>query len=285
MKSFALILSVLLGAGFVLSFIRLFTKSSPELKENILSRLQASGQKNFNLSAFQAQHAILFSALHFFVIVVSSSSLWLITGSPFIPLVAAVAIYVIPGQWFKRKKKKRLALIESELPDALLFMANALRAGSSLSVALEVFVRDQRGPLGEEFAIVLKEQRLGVSFDESIQQMAARLAIPDFVLVVVALRVSKQVGGNLSEPLQILATTLRRKAILEGRIVALTAQGKIQGLVMTLFPFFLLAILYFIQPTTKLLFTTTIGLIVMTVVCVMLFLGYAMIKKIVAIDI
>jgi tight adherence protein B len=99
------------------------------------------------------------------------------------------------------------------------------------------------------------------------------------------LRVSKEVGGNLSEPLQVLAETLRRKAILEGRIQALTAQGRIQGLVMTLFPLLLMGVLYLMQPTMGLLFSTTIGWVVLTVIAAMLLLGYAMIRKIVAIDI
>ena len=102
---------------------------------------------------------------------------------------------------------------------------------------------------------------------------------------LVALRVSKEVGGNLSEPLQVLAETLRRKAILEGRIQALTAQGRIQGLVMTLFPLLLMGVLYLMQPTMGLLFSTTIGWVVLTVIAIMLLLGYAMIRKIVAIDI
>ena len=285
MKNLTLALFVLLGVGFALGCVYLLMKSSPELKATVLLRLQTVGQKNFNFSASQPQHAVFFGALHFFIIAFGAICVWLITHHPLVSLVVACILYFIPGQLLKRKLKKRLTVIESELPDALLFIANALRAGSSLSVALEVLVRDQRGPLGEEFAIVLKEQRLGVSFDDSIQKMSLRLGIADFVLVAVAMRVSKQVGGNLSEPLQILATTLRRKAILEGRIIALTAQGKIQGLVMTLFPLLLLAILYVIQPSTKLLFTTNLGLLVMSVICVMLYLGYVSIKKLVAIDI
>lgn len=285
MKSVTLILFILVCFAFALGLTKIFVKSSPEIKQGVLSKLQSTGKKNFNISEFQAQHAIIYSALHFLTIIIVSFSAWLLSKGLLIPVVCAIALYLLPSKWLARQERKRLELIESELPDALLFIASALRAGSSLSVALEVLVRDQRGPLGQEFSIVLKEQRLGVSFDEAIQKMSARLAIPDFVLVVVALRVSKQVGGNLSEPLQILATTLRRKAILEGRIVALTAQGKIQGLVMTMFPFLMLGVLYFLQPTMKLLFTTTVGNVVMAISCVMLYLGYAMIKKIVAIDI
>ena len=285
MNTLILILAVLLGTGFVLGLVGVVSKSSDVLRLQIMSWLKLSGRKNFDVSEFQSQHAILYSSLHYLTILVGGLSAWLTVHNFFLPTVVLILLYVAPGYWLARKRRKRKATITAELPDVLLFISSALRAGSSLSVALEVLVRDQRGPLGEELSVVLKEQRLGASFDDSLLKMSDRLAIPDFVLVVVALRVSKEVGGNLSEPLQILAGTLRRKAILEGRIEALTAQGKIQGLVMSLFPFMLLAILYFLQPSTKLLFTTTIGLVVLTIACVMLYCGHKVIKKIVAIDI
>lgn len=285
MKTPIFYLFVATGTCFILLFFVFIVKLFPEFRKNVSLKIQLGGKNNFNLSSFQYQYAFVFGALHYFIIVLSFVGIWLISHNPLPSILIAAILYVAPRRWFIRQRKKRILRIESELPDALLFLASALRAGSSLSVALEVLVRDQRGPLGEEFSTVLREQRLGLNFDDAVQNMSDRLEIPDFVLVVVAMRISKQVGGNLSEPLQILATTLRRKAILEGRITALTAQGKIQGLVMTLFPFLLLGILYFIQPSMKLLFTTNIGLSVMTFVCVMLFFGNAMIKKIIAIDI
>lgn len=285
MKTLVLFASVLCGMGFFTLCGYLFLRGSPELASRLMQRLQSSGRRTLNLSEFQAQHAVAFASGHVLLVALCCLLGWAVTGKLMGGAVAAVVLYLLPARWFAWQRKKRRKQIEAELPDALLFIASALRAGSALSVALQVLVRDQQGPLGQEFGLVLKEQRLGVSFDDAIQKMAQRLGIPDFVLVVVALRVSKEVGGNLSEPLQALAETLRRKAILEGRIQALTAQGRIQGLVMTLFPVFLGGVLYMMQPTMELLFTTTIGWVVMTVALVMLLLGYLMIRKIVAIDI
>lgn len=285
MKGMILLASVLCGMGFITLCGFLLLQRSPQLVGKVMSKLQASGRRTLNLSEFQAQHAMAFASGHAFLVALCGGIGWLISGNLIGGVVAAVVLYLLPARWFAWQRKKRKKQIEAELPDALLFIASALRAGSALSVAIQVLVRDQQGPLGQEFALVLKEQRLGVSFDDAIQKMSQRLGIPDFVLVVVALRVSKEVGGNLSEPLQVLAETLRRKAILEGRIQALTAQGRIQGLVMTLFPLLLMGVLYLMQPTMSLLFTTTIGWIVLAVISVMLLLGYAMIRKIVAIDI
>ncbi len=284
-NAIALTGAVLCGLGFVSVVGYMLLKRSSAFSSRVMHRLQSSGRRTLNLSEFQAQHALAFASGHVAVVLAGTAIGWLLTGHLVGGLVPGVLLYLLPARWFAWQRKKRSQQIESELPDALLFIASALRAGSALSVAIQVLVRDQQGPLGQEFGLVLKEQRLGVSFDDAIQKMAQRLNIQDFVLVVVALRVSKEVGGNLSQPLQVLAETLRRKAILEGRILALTAQGRIQGIVMTLFPLFLLGVLYLMQPSMKLLFTTTIGWAVLAVVAVMLSLGYAMIRKIVAIDI
>jgi tight adherence protein B len=285
MNALALLGAVVCGMGFISLCALHFFKRSPELMGRLSTRLQFRGRKLLNLSEFQAQHALAFASSHVAVVVVGAALVWLLTSSKIAAVAAAVLLYILPARWFAWQRERRRRQIESELPDALLFIASALRAGSALSVALQVLVRDQTGPLGQEFGTVLKEQRLGVTFDDAIQKMAQRIQIQDFVLVVVALRVSKEVGGNLSEPLQILAETLRRKAILEGRIKALTAQGRIQGIVMTLFPIFLAGVLYLMQPSMSLMFTTTIGWVVLVGIGIMLFLGYMMIRKIIAIDI
>ena len=285
MNALVLVAAVVSGMGFISLCVWVFLQRSPELMAQLGSHLQGRGRRLLNLSEFQAQHALAFASSHVLLVGVLAGLVWLISSSVIAALLVGLLLYILPARWFAWQRERRRKQIESELPDALLFIASALRAGSALSVAMQVLVRDQTGPLGQEFGIVLKEQRLGVTFDDAIQKMSQRVQIQDFVLVVVALRVSKEVGGNLSEPLQVLAETLRRKAILEGRINALTAQGRIQGIVMTLFPVFLMGVLYLMQPSMSLMFTTTIGWVVLGAIAFMLALGYMMIRKIVAIDI
>lgn len=285
MTAMLLGLSLLCGAGFVFLSGRLLSRRWPTLARRLLRSLQASGRRSLGLSAFQAQHALAFAGGHALVVAAGGAVAWLASGSAIGGAGAALLLHLLPARWFAWQRDRRRRAIESELPEALRFMAGALRAGSALSVAMQVLVRDQPGPLGHEFGLVLKDQRLGMSFDDAIQKMSRRIGLPDFVLVVVALRISKEVGGNLSEPLQVLAETLRRKAVLEGRIRALTAQGRIQGIVMTLFPVFLLGVLCMLQPGMVLIFTTTLGRVVLAVAAVMLALGYAAIRRIVAIDI
>lgn len=285
MQNSIFLLAVLATTGFFALVAYLIASRAGLLKSQATEKLKGRGLRFINGNEYQAAIALAYASSFLVASIVGGLLVWIVLDSPIPAVATSVGLYFFPSWWFSLKRKKRRKQIEAELPDALLFISSALRAGSALSVALQVLVRDQTGPLGEEFALVLKQQRLGVPFDEAIQRMSARVDIPDFVLVVVALRVAKEVGGNLSEPLRLLAETLRKKAILEGRIQALTAQGRIQGLVMTLFPILLMGVLYLLQPTMGMLFTTPWGWGVLVVVGVMLSLGYAMIRKIVSIDI
>ncbi|MES2935072.1 MAG: type II secretion system F family protein, partial [Pseudomonadota bacterium] len=216
-----------------LSVRRLANVAAGKINNKIgeLARVQS---KDLNLLVGQAQ---LYVTSKYAAIIVLPLLVWIVLGGIFAPLVTALAIYLLPRYLFKRRKAKRLKQIEEALPNSLMMIASSLRAGSALPVAIQILVREQPGPLGQEFAILLREQKLGVDFDSAMQTMADRIAIPDFHLVSVALRVSREVGGNLAEILDSLANTIRNKAILEGKIKALTAQGTIQGIVMALLPF------------------------------------------------
>jgi tight adherence protein B len=255
------------------------------LAADLGKRLQRRGMALYGLHVSQGQLARAGSAAHIAAIALVLFLGWTF-GAPWLMLLTAlVLLWLAPGLLAKWRTAIRLDTMEAELPDALLFLAGALRAGSALPVALGVYVRENKGPLTEEFAKLIAGQRIGVSFEVALMEMAERVKLPDFTLVTVALRVSREVGGNLSEPLSLLADTLRKKSIMEGRIRSLTSQGKAQAIVMTLLPVALGLVLYQIQPSTALLVTTDIGLLVVGIAVIMLMLGYWMIKKIVTIDV
>ena len=116
--------------------------------------------------------------------------------------------------------------------------------------------------------------------------MEKRIPIQDFSMLVTALLINREVGGNLAETMETLGETLRRKAMMEGKIESLTAQGKLQGIVMTGLPILLGVLLNFLEPEAmSKLWTTTIGYIVLAVIIMMEMLGYFMISKITSIDV
>jgi tight adherence protein B len=211
---------------------------------------------------------------------------WLLTGDIPATLGMLAVIILLPSFFYRSMRKQRLKRFEAQLPDGLVMISGAMRAGASLNIALESLVKEQPAPLSQEFELFLKEQRLGVEFEESLKKMEKRIPIPDFSMLVTALLINREVGGNLAETMETLGETLRRKGMMEGKIESLTAQGKLQGIVMTGLPVLLGVLLNFIEPEAmSKLWTTTIGYMVLVVIVIMEMLGYFMIRKITSIDV
>ncbi len=195
-------------------------------------------------------------------------------------------VLVFPPIFYKRMRAKRMQRFEQQLPDALTMVSGSMRAGASLSVALESLVNEQPPPVSQEFELFLREQRLGADFDDSLTHMEARIPLPDFRMLITALRINREVGGNLAETLESLADTLRKKAMMEGKIKGLTAQGKLQGIVMTGLPVILVVLLNFIEhEAISKLWTTPIGWMVLGAAIVWEIIGYIMISKVTRIDV
>lgn len=211
---------------------------------------------------------------------------WVLTQSAFVALVAAVAGAVMPRVTWSVLRRRRMDRLIVQLPDGLTMMAGAMRAGAGLQAALELVVKESPAPLSQEFSVLLREQRLGLPLEESLRGLSERLKMEDVNLFVSALTIAKEVGGNLSEILERLATTLRSKAVMEGKIKALTSQGKLQGIIVGLLPIFLAGVLYAMDPVAMTpMFTTYYGWGTMAAIGVLLLLGGVFIRKIVSIDV
>lgn len=201
-------------------------------------------------------------------------------------LLAAVAVFLTPRITFRIMAKRRLDAIELALPDALAQLAGAMRAGSTLSIAMENMVRETKGPIGQEFGMVLKEQRIGLPIEQAMENLALRTQSENIDLVVAAALVAKDVGGNLAESFERLSSTLRQKIAMEGKIKALTAQGKLQGWVVGLLPIGMILVLSQMEKAAiYALFNSLAGWIWSAIIAVLLLLGMVFIRKIVSIDV
>ena len=197
--------------------------------------------------------------------------------------IVAAAGPKISVAYLSARRSKRFVY---QLPDALLALASALRAGSNLSKGLELLATRQPAPLSQEFTIVLAEYRIGRQLTESLADMRKRIATPELDLMNTAMNVSRRVGGNLADTLESLAKTLQEKAHIEGKIDALTSMGRAQGWVVGLLPIFIGFVLYQQQPERmSLMFTQWYGWIVLAVIAVMMAMAAWMIRKIVNIDV
>ena len=210
----------------------------------------------------------------------------MLTGDWIVALFILVVVAIFPFYFYKSMRKKRLRKLELQLPEALVMVSGSLSSGASLNMALESMLKEQPAPLSQEFMLFMREQRIGVDFDVSLRNMERRIPLQDFIMFTAAMRISREVGGNLGEVLTTLAETLRRKATMEGKIESLTAQGRMQGIVMAGLPILLGTLLYFMEPVAMAkLFTTTLGWIVLMIVIIMEVMGYIFIRKITTIDV
>ena len=211
---------------------------------------------------------------------------WLLSASLLMALVAAIVLALTPRGVLRWLRKRRVEHIEQQLPDALQMLAGTARAGLSLPAAIRQVSAELTPPLQQELLLVQHEQRLGVSLDDALENLARRIPAQPVKLMVSAMRIANETGGGLAETLERTATTLRSQHAMELKILALTAQGKLQAWVVGLLPVFLLWVLNRMEPEAMAqLWTTQLGWGVLAAVIVMEFIGVLLIRRIVAIDI
>lgn len=201
-------------------------------------------------------------------------------------LVTLGLVILAPSMGFRILSQRRRASLQRQLPDAAAALATALRGGLSLSQCLEQVVRYQPQPISQEFSLMMREHRLGVPLDRALDAMADRIQLRDFDLLVSTLAIARELGSGLAEALERYAQSVRRRLSLEDRIRALTAQGRLQGIVMGLLPLILAAALTFVDPVwMRPLLTTPAGWATVAVIVVLEFLGFLLIRKIIDIRI
>ena len=211
---------------------------------------------------------------------------WMITGAWPLFILVAIGTAILPRACIYGLKKRRLSRFIAQMPDALTMMSASLRAGASVQIAMSMVVNESPTPIAQEFSLVLRSQRLGMTLEDALSAMGRRLTLEDVDLFVSAMTIAKDVGGNLSEILERLSLTLRNKSAMEGKIRTLTAQGKMQGWVVGLLPLALGVVLYTIDPDSmSMIFKAWYGWLLIAVMCTLLGLGAFFIRKIVSIDI
>lgn len=197
--------------------------------------------------------------------------------------VAALAIPRIGVRWLRARWRQRLS---QQLPDGLSLWAGLLRAGQSSQQALAQVTQRQAAPLGDELRFVLGQLRMGVSLEQAFASLQERAGLPDLRLLATLLSTQRELGGNLAESLQRLAELLRGRLMMESRIASLTAQGRMQGLVVGVLPLLLLGVLYVMErDAMQVLHTTWQGWLALAVIAILEITGFVLIRRIVRIDV
>jgi tight adherence protein B len=202
--------------------------------------------------------------------------------SPVTAVGFAAAGAVIPPLVVSMARKKRLALFEKQLGDALGIISNCLRSGFSFQQAMESISGEMAEPISKEFAKTLREMRLGVPIEQAMENIVRRMQNQDLDMLVSAVLIQRQVGGNLADIIDNISVTIRDRLKIKGDVKVLAASGRISGMVIGLLPVFLMGILMFLNPTYVLtFFQTKVGIIMLCVAGVMEFTGFFMVTKIV----
>ena len=212
--------------------------------------------------------------------------LLIITGSLILSLPLSVAALFLPRFTLYALKKRRDRKFGDQLIDMLVNISNSLKAGFSLIQSFDMVRREMESPMSQEIGLMLQETRLGLSLDEALAHLLERMPSQDLDLIVSSISISQEVGGNLSEIFDNIASTIRERKRIEGKIDSLTAQGKLQGAVICALPFLVAVGLSFVNPELlEPLYTTPIGYILILTVIILEIIGVLIIKKIITIDV
>jgi len=201
-------------------------------------------------------------------------------------IVMASLGLLTPGLVVKRKKKLRFEKLNLQIGDCLTVMSNSLRAGYSFQQAMELVSKEMEGPLAIEFRKTLREINFGTTTEQALTNMAYRVESDDLDLMITAVLIQRQIGGNLAEILDNISNTLRERIRIKGEIKTLTAQGRISGMIIGLMPPVLFAILLVINPAyIGVLLQRKVGIFILIAGVVSEIIGVMFIRKIVDIEV
>jgi tight adherence protein B len=322
----SLFLYILGGAGILLLFIGIILSRAPTAVEERLGRysdvgaglmgapaakeskgaLEKSAVADYinklgegsdffdKISRHLAQADLKFRPGEYIVLIAGASAVFFIIGyiisqSLGFAFLCGIAGIFAPPIYTKRAQSKRLRLFDNQLGDMLNLMVNGLRAGYSTLQAMEAVSRELPTPISDEFRRVVQEMQLGIPMEDALDHLIRRIDSDDLDLVITAVNVQREVGGNLAEILDVISYTIRERVRIKGEIAALTAQGRATAWVISALPIVLMLLLYLVNREYFMQFfnpdTRNCGIPMLSAAGIMVVLGFAIVQKIVKIDI
>jgi tight adherence protein B len=204
------------------------------------------------------------------------------------PLGAIIGFFVgavIPNTVMKQMEAKRKMTFDDQLVDGMMIVSSSLKAGLSLLQALESLVEEMPVPISQEFGLLVNENRMGVPFEECAQHLKDRVRSEDLDMIVTAILVARETGGDLTETFTQLVYTIREKKKLDRKIRTLTVQGRLQGIIMAILPIGFAIFLYKIQPQTfEVMLKEEMGRILLVYAFISWVVGALLIRKFCKVD-
>ena len=170
--------------------------------------------------------------------VVAGLAVFIVTNNPWLALLGMVAGLIIPDLWVRQRKAMRRRKFQGQLVDALFILSSSLRAGLSMTQAFEQLESEMGPPASQEFGLMMKAHRLGLTLEESLQRLNERMPCDELNLITTAVLVARETGGDITGIISQLITTIRERKKLNDKVKSLTLQGRIQAYVMSMLPIF-----------------------------------------------
>lgn len=253
------------------------------------SNLFDSISKNLARADIKLRPAEFIATMLISGLVVGVAGYFLTRGSLLFGVLAGLFGLLIPRMYVKSSQGRRLKRFDNQLGDMLNLMVNGLRAGYSTLQAMEAISKELPSPISDEFRRVVQEMQLGIPMEDAMEHLLRRIDSDDLDLVITAINVQREVGGNLAEILDVISFTIRERVRIKGEISALTAQGRATAWVISALPIILVGLLFVLNKDYVMQFfnpeTRSCGVPILVLAGIMITSGFIVTQKIVAIDI
>ncbi|MBP2028298.1 tight adherence protein B [Acetoanaerobium pronyense] len=263
-----------------------------DLKKTYREKVEKSEKEKGNLSYYRDlidtrldQAEILLTVEEFFMAglittLISGILIMILTGSFLGTIIVVSVVPFLFVLYVRYKENKTLEMFNSQISDTMDMMAGTLRAGYSFMQAMETISREMPKPISKEFGKTIKEMRLGIKQEDALKDMVKRVKSEDLDLLVTAIIINRQVGGNLAEIMDNISSTIRERYRIKGEVRVLTSQARLSGYVVMFLPFALVVFLFLFSPDHILsLFSDPLGIIMIILAIAGQIIGYMFIRK------
>ncbi len=251
-------------------------------KEHILKRLELLFVETNEKKVTQFLIICSFAPASLIFLIFWPNILWGIGFS----ILGLIGGWKIPKILIDFMYERRCHMVADQMVDAMTLMANGIRSGLSVNQSMERVAQNMPSPISQEFNLVISQTKLGLSLEEALNNLGNRIPRPDIQMFVISVNILKETGGNMSETFQTIMETIRERTKVQKKIQALTAQGVMQGIIVSSVPFVLFIMFSIMDPSfIKPLLNTTIGWGILSIIIILQVIGAIIIRKMIKIEV
>ena len=227
-----------------------------------------------------------FILMVFLLALILGAIVYFISELPLMFILGFIMVIILSNMYVNSCRQKKIRDFNNQIVDMLALVSNGLKAGYSLFQSIGIVARDMHPPMSQEFGRLMKQINMGLTVEDALNELVQRVESPDLELVVTAILIQRQVGGNLSEVLDNISYTIRERIMLKNQVKVLTSQGRLSGIIISLLAPALAIVIFLINPDFILvMIREPLGIIMIVIALLSQVIGVFFIRKIVNIDI